>query len=262
MIDVQLYTGEVVDTNDPDQKGRVKVRLLPEMKDAQESHLPWVYPFLIQSMTEDAFSHIYPDQGSLVWCFFTSDSFHTGYFISSVFLEDIFDYSVVEDAISNISEVQSPQYPQAKFTKYSDGTVVFTNTDTGDMGVYHSSGTYTVIDRDGGVFVKSNKNIKLYNGDASIEMKEDGTIEQTNDSGLGNTFTITSDGFEFNGNAKTLVRFQDLKTVLSTVFQTQDTAVIADPLSGVAGPTQVPVKPTFDSQISLAEATNMLVPGT
>lgn len=263
MIDVQLYTGEVVDTEDPDKKGKVKVRLLPEMKDAQEDHLPWLYPFALQSMTEDAYSHIFPEEGSLVWCFFTSESFHTGFFISAVFLEDLFDYSAIEDAIDDIPEVPAVQYPQAKFTRYNDGTLVFTNTETGDMGIYHSSGTYTVIDQDGGVFVKSNKNIKLYNGDASIEMKEDGTIEQTNDSGLGNTLTITSDGFEFNGNSKTLVRFEDLKQILATVFQTYDSSVYVDPLTGVAGPITSPVKPiAYDPQIDLAKAGNMKVPST
>lgn len=261
MIDMKLYIGKVEDVEDPDKKSKVKVRLLPEMKDAQPDHLPWVYPFMIESMNSDSFTHRFPELDSLVWCFFTSNSFHTGYYISAAFLEDIFDYSVVETAIDSIPEINKPQYPNAQFTKYKDGTIIFRNTETGEMGIYHSSGTYTVIDDEGSIFVKGVKDIKFYNDNASLELAQDGTITQTNDSGAGNTFTIDGDKFIFNGSADTLVKFSQLKSILGAIFQTYDTSVYIDPLSGVAGPIQVPVKPlNFDPQIDLANADNMEVP--
>lgn len=258
MIDVKLYTGKVVDVEDPDEKSKIKVRLLPEMKDAQEDHLPWVYPFLVDSMTKDTYSHYFPEVDSLVWCFFTSESFHTGYYIPSVFLEDVFDYSAIEDAIDNIEEIDSPSYPQAKFTQYKDGTTIFRNTETGETGIYHSSGTYTVIDKNGGVFVKGVDDIKLYNDNGTMQLLKDGTIEHTNDSGAGNTLTIGGTKFTFNGSADTLVKFSQLKKILGAVFQTYDASVYTDPLSGVAGPITAPVKPsTFDPQIDLANADNL-----
>jgi len=260
MIDLKLYIGKVVSTQDPEEKSRIKVRLLPEMADAQEGFLPWVYPFMLKSMTSDSYSHEFPEEDSLVWCFFTSNSFHTGFYISAVFLEDVFDYSVIENTINNIEEINNPTYPQAQFSRYADGTVIFRNITTGETGIYHSSGTYTVIDDEGSVFVKGVKDIKLYNENAVFEMSEDGTVELSNDSGAGNTFTITDGTFQFNGSGETLVKFSQLKTILGAIFQLYDTAVYTDPLSGVAGPIMVPNKPTFDSQIDLAEADNMEIP--
>lgn len=262
MINVKLYIAKVESTEDPDKKSRIQVRLLPEMKDAQKDHLPWVYPFMSSSMTADSYSHSFPEEDSLVWCFFTSESFHTGYYIPSVFLKDVFDYSVIEDAIDNIEEIDSPTYPQAQFTQYKDGTIVFRNTETGETGIHHSSGTYTVIDKNGAVFVKGVSDIKLYNDNGSMELLEDGTIEHTNDSGAGNTLTITGDSFEFNGSDKTLVKFEDLKSILGQVFQQYDVSMYTDPLSGVAGPVVAPVKPMiYDPQIDLAKSGNTKVPG-
>jgi len=255
MIDLKLYYGRVVDNEDPDEKSKVKVRLLPEMKDAQEDHLPWLKPFMVNNMTSGAYSHSPLEIGSTVWAFFTSDSFQTGWYITASYLEDLFDWNDVAEDLNSITEGDNQEYPQARFIRYKDGTIVFHNTETGETGTYHNTGTYVFIDKEGSVFVKSVKDIKFYNDNSSMEVKEDGTIELSNDSGSGNTFTVNGSTFEFNGNLKSLVKFEDLKNVLGTVFQTYDSSVYVDPLTGVAGPITAPVKPAaFDPTIDTAKA--------
>jgi len=238
MYNIRLYYGKVEENNDPDKESKIQVRLLPEMKDVAKSDLPWVRPFLVENMTEEATSHCPLEEGSTVWVFFLDEYFKYGFYIKATFLDDLFDYDSVKSDIDSISDLDSQSYPQPKFTRYKDGTIVFHNSETGETGIYHKSGSYNVIDKDGNVFSYSTGDIKIYNDNGSITIDSNGEIELNNSNT--STFTVKNGSFEFDGNAKSLVKYEDLITALDSMFTQIQTMVMIDPLTGVAGPPQAP----------------------
>ena len=65
------YRALVVDSNDPDQVGRVKVRVLGVMNDTPEDALPWASPaFPLLGGGEASGTISVPAAGALVWVFF------------------------------------------------------------------------------------------------------------------------------------------------------------------------------------------------
>ena len=150
MIELKLYYAEVVANDDqtaPDatKLSRIKVRLLPEMKGIVDSYLPWVRPFLIGGMSATNFSHNPPEIGSKVWCLFTDNTFHDGYYLSGAFIDGFFQPTTVDTSLANITEVVTTVYPNLKFYLFKDGTILFENSSNGDVGVYQNSGSYIFI---------------------------------------------------------------------------------------------------------------------
>ena len=190
MVELKIYYGTVIDNDDTnsddgEKLSRVKVMLLPEMKDMASSYLPWLRPFFVKGMSADSFSHLSPEIGDKVWCIFLDNFFKDGYYFSGAFIDGFFDIDTVENTISdNITEEEiNITYPNLKFKQFADGTIEFHNTDTGDRGVYHSSGAYFIINSDGniilkkgiskiqinnfGITIESTQQISLKTGDAS-----------------------------------------------------------------------------------------------
>jgi hypothetical protein len=189
MTEFKIYYGTVVDNDDSSETGgklgRVQVRLLPEMKDIKESMLPWLRPWLMGGMTEDTFSGNIPEVGSKIWCIFTDKCFHEGYYFCGAFIDGFCDYAGVESDLSGMSDAPDTTYPNLKFVRYEDGTIEFHNSDTGDHGVYHSTGSYFIINEDGEIYIYSgSKAIKLYNDSGYIECKTNGQID------LNGNFTV------------------------------------------------------------------------
>ncbi len=98
--------------------------------------------------------------------------------------------------------------------------------------MYHSSGSYTIFDKDGNVSVYTVNGIHFYNDNSNIEIKKDGTITQDNQ---GNEFKITPTTFEFGGNTKSLVTYGELQAILNTMMTALDSRIYIDPISGVTG---------------------------
>lgn len=254
MFQSKLFLGFVENTDDIDQQFKLQIRLIPEMKDVPKNDLPWLRPMFMETDSASSFNPI--PVGSMVWCLFIDEFYKTGFYIKSAVLDDLVDYDSIKNDLSKIAEISSQDYPKVTFTKYSDGTTIFHNVSTGESGTYHKSGTYTVIDKDGSVTVKSVKNIKLYNEKTSIELKDDGTIEQST---LASNFKITDSGFEFDGNANHLVTFEHLKAILSAVFTTLDSRMMIDPLTGSTG-TPMPSPTSLIALTLVPEAGGIPVP--
>lgn len=71
------YRGVVVDNNDPNKTGRVKVRVYPMYSGSKDADLPWSVPAmpLFCGASSGKGSLFLPDVGSWVWCFFEEGEF-------------------------------------------------------------------------------------------------------------------------------------------------------------------------------------------
>ncbi len=234
---LNMYFGIVIDNDDPTLKSRVKVRILPEMTNANEDHLPWLEIFNAGSTNGNTLKHEPLEIGSSVWCLFTDQSLRTGWYFSGFFVNEKFDFGSID---MTISEFTIGDYKDLRLTRFEDGTVRFINVNTGVSGVYHNTGSYVVFDADGGITGYSKDKIHFYNDDNSLTLETGTSSNITIDSVAGN--------INLNGSANSLVKYLDLKLILDFLFLNLDTRMYIDPLSGVTGivnPTHITT--TFDT---------------
>ena len=163
---MHLYKAVVIDDNDTnvgDSKNlsRIKVRLLPEMNGIDESLLPWVRPFFVEGITELNNSHNPPEIGSNIKCIFIDDYYKQGFYLKGDFIDGFFSWDSVVHLLSKINELGNQTYPNPRFTQLPDGSIVFYNTVTREMGILHSSGTYAMITASGGMSINAIDKIVL-----------------------------------------------------------------------------------------------------
>ena len=180
-----LHAAIVVDNDDPDQLGRVKIRPLIEGVDYNTDHLPWARPLFQSSGGSDShgLSDI-PENNSKVWV--TYEKFKTRK--NPHYLFDATENSLnvhgkfLSDIKSNITGFQSG-YPDVKFRLYANGICigVSSNSTNKEIFTYHPSGSHTFIDKDGKMFINSvdelsvhtnTKKTRLENNWGYIELKD------------------------------------------------------------------------------------------
>jgi len=190
----------VIDNNDSAFDGnkfsRIKVRVLPEMKDVKTTNLPWIEPFSNSTgVSTDAREHKVPDIDSQVFVLVMDEYWQNIKYLSGFFIQGFVGYEKwTDDVSSNISDIDSQTYPQPnEFKIYKDGSAYFRNTDTGEFGYYNTNGTYTVFDKDGNYFIYGkDTSIKIYNDKTTLEIKDTGELSIDVDSKA--TVTLTATG--------------------------------------------------------------------
>lgn len=188
-------TAVVIDDNDPDQLSKVKVRVFPELKDVEEDNLPWAKPYIGSDGTSSTYGkHSPPEIGSFVRIKIQKNYWNEGsfYYVRNEFLDGIKFYDLWANNIEgNISDLGGQTYPQPRFQYFPDGTCIFLNSETGETGIFHSSGSYAIFDKDGKPFLYLKQVAKIYNDKFSVllDTSGDATIENDN-----TTFNIKNDG--------------------------------------------------------------------
>ena len=221
---MSLHYAIVKDNNDPDEKGKIQVQILPEMKDMEDSHLPWVRPFINTGMSTNQFSHSIPENDSSVWVVFLDTTLREGYFLTGAFIDGYFDFDSIKSSLDKISELSDTSYANIRFQRFPDGTITFHNDDTGEIGVYHSSGKYIVLDNNGDVTVDAGS--VTFTGDHTI----DGSLQ------VGN-------------GASAVTLYDGLVSAMNTLLAALSTHVHPVPLFGSVGPSLPPLSTYIDSTV-------------
>lgn len=164
MADEILRTAQVIDDADPDELSRVKVRVFPELKDVQESLLPWAKPQLGSYGTgEDHGAHTPPEIGSFV-VVRVKNNWKSFYYAGDEYVEGFAIYSKWSDISGDLESYGSDSYPQPRMLVGRDGTIRFHNTETGAIGIYHTTGTFVMINPDGQVRIKVDDVVQINQG--------------------------------------------------------------------------------------------------
>jgi len=173
-----LHLAEVIDNNDPDKFGRVKIRPLIEGKDYNSNHLPWAKPLLKSSggSASHGKSDI-PENNSKVWI--TYEKFKTRknpFYIYDGTDNNLNPYQKFDDTIkSNITGQEIPafasSYPDVKFNLYKNGICIgaSSNSTNKEFFIYHPSGSMIFINKDGKILQKSSGAINIEAGSGTIE---------------------------------------------------------------------------------------------
>jgi hypothetical protein len=200
MIPIKLYYAEVIDNDDQNHDdgkklGRIKVKVLPEMKDIKDSYLPWIRPFIQKGMSSSQYSYHSPEVGDKIWVIFLDDYWKEGYYLWGAFIDGFFDYASIESDLGNIAESIDTTYPNVKFYYTPDGSLFFLNTDTGDKGFLNSNGLYVIIDTDGkSYFYFKDQEHKFYNDNTEVYIQDDGKVTVTTN----NDIQINTDNIVFD----------------------------------------------------------------
>jgi hypothetical protein len=224
MLELNLYEAQVVDNDDPNKKGLVQIRVLPEQKDLQKSLLPWALPFSMR-IEPNEFTNDLPENNSIIYVLIDK-YWKRFYYQDNKYFSSLFDYSKVDVALSKATEITNKNYKDVRFKLYKDGGLEFHNKADGSHGFIHKSGSYSIFDKDGKCFIKA----------SSIEL---------------------------NGNSKQFVTWTELNTALELLMTSLNshTHVVAS-VGAPTGPASASVPPiTFSVDISAAKTTTIKTGG-
>ena len=200
-------TAKVVDDNDPAVQGRIQVRIFPELIDVNEEHLPWARPMSSGTLGtgDDTGKHSPPEIDSFIEvCIQDAYWKEIYYYPHGSFIPGKYIYPLASENISDIEEIESFDYPQPRLSHTKDGTTFFHNTETGDLGFKHSSGTYAVINSEGQLTIDT-QGVKF-------QINADGELVTTVDKLIINGELQVGDGSD------NIVKFNDLKNILELLL--------------------------------------------
>jgi len=215
---VKLLYCEVTSISDTDQKAKIQVRPLPYLKDVDQQFLPWISPLFNQYDNTSISNEFIPVNGVKIWCIFFDEYYKQGFYLLPSFIEGNFNYSTIVNTLqTGISELSTQQYNDLRFKQYPDGSIEFHNINTGELGIYHNSGSYTIMTQAGDI-VNS-----MPNGSTNI--------------------VINPSGIELSGNTDNVMRYSSFNTVMTSLLTQLNLHLHLDPISGVTGPPQTGIIP-------------------
>jgi hypothetical protein len=179
--------------------GNVQVQILPELADIDGSKCPWAMPWSASKSgaAQDVGDHNPPEKGSLIWIRIEDVYFREIYYLDAApFATDFYPYKNMSSKIK-VDGSYSPTYPQPRFRAMPDGSIIFWDTETSDMGIQHSLGAYLYMKNDGSVLIYGSDGND--NPQSSISLNPDGSIvAQATDGSSSKTkegsITLAADG--------------------------------------------------------------------
>lgn len=179
MEDFKLYNATVIDTDDEDKQGKIKIRIQPYFEKIEEKGLPWAIPF-IQDSTSKTLSNDLPSVGSTVRVL-VSNNWKRFYYLGNRYFYNLFDFSKVSDKLSNLDNINT-DYKNIIFRLFEDGSLTFHNISDGSHGFIQSSGSFVYFDKDGSIITSSEKDIKVtHKGELNYENDGKMTIHTKDD---------------------------------------------------------------------------------
>lgn len=159
----------VTSVEDPEELGRVQLRVLPELSEHEESDLPWCFP---ESSGIHGKSFGLPQVGQAVSCIVWTKLWCEITYLPMVIrkpkehpFQDWMDNqrSLIDDMAND------PEEKDLVVEQYSDDFSQYHDVGNSEHGFVHPSGTYVSIDKDGTAWMKGVKELHLHDGDGNFE---------------------------------------------------------------------------------------------
>ncbi|MBD3216588.1 MAG: hypothetical protein GF311_28495 [Candidatus Lokiarchaeota archaeon] len=156
MEDLQLKIGTVISNDDSDRKGRIQVKIIPELKDIKDADAPWAKPFTTkQDKTGNTLKKDYFPKGSLIRVLVSKD-WQSFYYLDNLFLQGLFNFDTAASLLDGVSPI-SYDYVTLEFKLYENGNLWFNDNANGTTGIIHNTGKYVVLDADGNICLSSDE---------------------------------------------------------------------------------------------------------
>ena len=159
----------VTSVEDPEELGRVQLRVLPELSEHEEADLPWCFP---ESSGIHGKSFGLPQVGQAVSCIVWTKLWCEITYLPMVIrkpkehpFQDWMDNqrSLIDDMAND------PEEKDLVVKQYSDDFSEYHDVGNSEHGFVHPSGTYVTIDKDGTAFMKGVKELHVHDGDGNFE---------------------------------------------------------------------------------------------
>lgn len=152
----ELFLATVINNNDPDKEGRVKVFSEPIMSGWKADHYPWVRPWSLSSGGSSNFgSSNIPEVDSKVMIFFSNNELkHHGFYVADASLKDLNAAKAFEEKVMPVVSRWVSQYPDTKFTIHKNGTCIAMSSsdDNPEIVIVSPNGAQFLITKDGNLF--------------------------------------------------------------------------------------------------------------
>lgn len=164
---------KVIDNVDPDQLGKCKLRVMPEFNGISDNDLKYFPPHQNYCGGGTNSSHCVPEIGEMIKVKILDPFWQQIEYLNGDYVENLYPYANFSNIVSNIAELGGQTYPQPLFVQqFTDGSFIFRNTETGEMGFYHSSKSYFIFDANGNIIANSSTNdISLNGKDGLLQLK-------------------------------------------------------------------------------------------
>jgi len=159
----------VTSVEDPEELGRIQLRVLPELSEHEESDLPWCFP---ESTGIHGKDFGMPQVGQAVSCIVWTKLWCEITYLPMVIrkpkehpFQDWMDNqrSLIDDMAND------PEEKDLVVEQYSDDFSQYHDVGNSEHGFVHPSGTYVSIDKDGTAWMKGVKELHLHDGDGNFE---------------------------------------------------------------------------------------------
>lgn len=218
MTDFKLYDATVIDTDDTDKQGKIKIRIQPYFENIEVEGLPWAIPF-IQDSTSKTLCNDLPSVNSTVRVL-VSDNWKRFYYLGNRYFYNLFDFSKVSDKLSNLENIDT-KYKNLKFRMFEDGGIIFHNISDGSHGFIQSTGTYIYFDKNGSIITSSKKDINISHkgelkyeneGKVTIHTKDDLTLKSDKNINIESTLKLSekANGMDFTSNSDVNIKATSL----------------------------------------------------
>lgn len=226
-------TAVVVDVGDPEETGRIKVRIQPELNGVDEENLPWASPHTQGkrgAMKGGSIHHNVPDPESRVHAIVYDKYWRTIDYVvdESYRIPGYYQYrDIVEKLEEEIEDLESPEYPNPSITKAAEGTTFFENHETKEVGLLHPSGLYVLVTADGNAKIRVVDSAKLMNEDESLMFNfngEDGKVElkvedvEAKIDGSGGKVELKAEEVVFGDGSDYVARYTPIENILSELL--------------------------------------------
>jgi hypothetical protein len=162
-ISKNLHIAKVIDNNDPNKQGLIKIYISYMHLDVKEDLLPWALPFhnFIGGASTYGISSI-PEINSYIWVFFEDEDHHKNpFYFGDVVNEDLTPNKLFEDNVKSAIAAESA-YPNVKFIYTPNGICIGFSTESGkpEFFIYHPKFSM-FVDKNGKCTLKSNDSITI-----------------------------------------------------------------------------------------------------
>jgi hypothetical protein len=148
---------EVISTKDPEELGRIQLKVYPELANVPEGDLPWCFP-MGSGPHDGDFSTPLEKQWvyCTVWNKYWSEVSFLPFCMPDPKKPKFKDFK--DKYISKVGDYKgTPDVQHTVGSILEDGFATFHDTKESQHGILHPKGTYALINKDGEVFIKSVK---------------------------------------------------------------------------------------------------------